>query len=269
VCDIANGTSRDWNHDGIPNGTDKAPLSAEDADGFRDEDGSPDPDNDADGLEDASDACPMTAGPLATRGCPDVDADGDGIPDRLDRCIEVAEDHDEFLDDDGCPDPDNDADGVDDAVDACPRVAGPKEENGCLPKDSDADGVADFEDNCPFEGGPRANAGCEALHRQLISLTLAELIPAEPIAYEHGKAAPSRKSVPTLDNLAQVLAMHPEIWQVQIVVEEPTVSSLTIDRANAVKTALVKKGVAPNRLAVLAGSTGAQSLKTRFMIQRR
>ena len=70
---------------------DNCPLDAEDFDGFRDEDGCPDPDNDNDGVIDAQD------------GCPDEMEDIDG-----------------FQDYDGCPDPDNDGDGVLDAADNCP-----------------------------------------------------------------------------------------------------------------------------------------------------
>src|SRR4030095_9449198 len=62
-------------------------------------------------------------------GCPDNDNDGDGIPDAADKCAMEPEDKDGFQDDDGCPDPDNDGDGVVDAQDKC--AAAPETENGC------------------------------------------------------------------------------------------------------------------------------------------
>src|SRR5262249_43950564 len=61
---------------------------AEDKDGFQDEDGCPDPDNDGDGVLDGKDKCPATQGPVENSGCPDSDGDGDGIVDRVDNCPE-------------------------------------------------------------------------------------------------------------------------------------------------------------------------------------
>ena len=40
----------------------------EDLDGFQDEDGCPDPDNDGDGIVDRLDACPNDPGPLENQG---------------------------------------------------------------------------------------------------------------------------------------------------------------------------------------------------------
>ena len=66
--------------------------SAEDWDGFEDEDGCADPDNDQ-----------------------------DGYPDVIDQCPDEREDPDGFEDWDGCSDPDNDDDGVADNDDQCPE----------------------------------------------------------------------------------------------------------------------------------------------------
>jgi hypothetical protein len=54
---------------------DKCPQAPEDFDGFQDQDGCPDPDNDA-----------------------------DGIPDSLDKCPNAPEDYNGYMDADGCPD---------------------------------------------------------------------------------------------------------------------------------------------------------------------
>ncbi|MGC3996588.1 MAG: OmpA family protein [Anaeromyxobacter sp.] len=72
--------------DGLDDPLDRCALDAEDLDGFQDEDGCPDADNDGDGVVDRSDACPNTPGSVETRGCPSTDADGDGVPDGEDRC---------------------------------------------------------------------------------------------------------------------------------------------------------------------------------------
>ncbi len=88
-----------------PTRSNKCPNEPEDKDGFEDED-----------------------------GCPDLDNDQDGIPDALDKCPNEPEDKDGFEDEDGCPDPDNDQDGIPDVIDKCPNEPGPPEENGCPKK---------------------------------------------------------------------------------------------------------------------------------------
>jgi OOP family OmpA-OmpF porin len=66
----------DFDHDGIPDGADLCPREAEDADGFEDQDGCPDPDNDKDRIPDARDKCPNVAeiynGVDDDDGCPDA-----------------------------------------------------------------------------------------------------------------------------------------------------------------------------------------------------
>jgi outer membrane protein OmpA-like peptidoglycan-associated protein len=93
------------------------------------------PDRDLDGIPDTIDACPDTAEDLDgyqdEDGCPDPDNDRDGVPDALDRCPNQPEDLDGYQDTDGCPDPDDDQDGVPDSVDRCPREAGPPVSEGC------------------------------------------------------------------------------------------------------------------------------------------
>ncbi len=114
----------DCDEDGIFGSQDKCPREKEDYDGFEDEDGCPDPDNDMDGILDGDDQCPDDAEDFDDfedeDGCPDVDRDGDGIMDIDDACPDDPEDLDGFEDADGCPDPDNDGDGVLDGADQCP-----------------------------------------------------------------------------------------------------------------------------------------------------
>jgi OmpA-OmpF porin, OOP family len=128
--------------DGIPDEKDRCPNEPEDFDGFQDEDGCPDHDNDHDGVPDIRDACPFDIEdglpPKPDDGCPvdKTDTDGDGIMDNVDKCPEEAEDKDGFQDEDGCPDPDNDGDGVPDQFDQCPDDP------------EDLDGFED-DDGCP------------------------------------------------------------------------------------------------------------------------
>jgi outer membrane protein OmpA-like peptidoglycan-associated protein len=77
-------------------------------------------------------------GYLDDDGCPDVDNDADGIADAADKCPSQPEDLDGFEDQDGCPDPDNDGDTVADTDDLCPNAAGLPggDRPGCPKKDS-------------------------------------------------------------------------------------------------------------------------------------
>ncbi len=128
----------DEDGDGIVDERDVCPTLPEDFDGFEDEDGCPEPDNDHDLVPDLDDRCPNEAPAdgrdLDDDGCTDprVDTDGDGIEDGDDRCPTDAEDRDGFEDEDGCPDPDNDGDGLLDADDRCPNAPGAIERgDGC------------------------------------------------------------------------------------------------------------------------------------------
>jgi hypothetical protein len=98
----------DTDGDGIPDVSDRCPTAAEDADGYQDADGCPDPDNDGDGIPDAIDGAPDLAedidGYEDLDGIPDLDNDGDGIVDARDMCPDEPEDLDGFEDQDGCPD---------------------------------------------------------------------------------------------------------------------------------------------------------------------
>jgi OOP family OmpA-OmpF porin len=94
--------------DGISGKADKCPDVAEDKDGFEDEDGCPDDDNDKDGIPDAKDKCPDKAetvnGVDDDDGCPEVDSDGDGILGSRDKCPDEPETKNGYKDEDGCPD---------------------------------------------------------------------------------------------------------------------------------------------------------------------
>ncbi len=65
-------------------------------------------DRDRDGIVDKFDKCPLLAEDLDNfmdnDGCPEADNDQDGIPDINDLCPMEVEDHDGFQDGDGCPD---------------------------------------------------------------------------------------------------------------------------------------------------------------------
>ncbi len=115
----------DFDGDGIVNIEDGCPEQTEDFDGFEDNDGCPEFDNDKDGIVDINDECVNEAedfdGFNDEDGCPDPDNDEDGILDSQDGCPDLREDFDSFEDNDGCPELDNDEDGIVDENDKCPN----------------------------------------------------------------------------------------------------------------------------------------------------
>ncbi|MBT8390338.1 MAG: OmpA family protein [Ignavibacteria bacterium] len=137
----------DIDEDGIVNRFDACPENAEDYDGFEDDDGCPEDDNDLDGVKDELDRCPDEPedydGFQDLDGCPDMDNDGDGILDVYDKCKNTKEDFDGFEDKDGCPDTDNDGDGIVDSLDQCPNE--PETFNGI----NDLDGCPDESKGTP------------------------------------------------------------------------------------------------------------------------
>ncbi len=247
---------RDNDGDGLEDGDDGAPMRPEDFDGFEDGDGVPDPDNDGDEVMDWDDGCPLTPGPVPNRGCPDADADGDGVDDRQDACPEVAEDIDQFADDDGCPDPDDDLDGVADGEDNCPREAGPAENLGCPDTDVDGDSVVDRLDNCPTQAGDPRNQGCVAPQLVKINTSLDQprLEILEKVHFAIGRAVIQPRSFPLLNDVAAVLKAHPEIKKLQVEGHTDSTGSMALNlrlsdrRAEAVRRYLIRKGVESGRL---------------------
>ena len=147
-------------------------------------------------------------------GCPDLDNDNDGVADGDDKCVAVAEDKDDFEDSDGCPDLDDDKDGTADDADGCKREAGPRINQGCPDQDRDKDTVVDRLDNCPDEAGTPENGGCQA--KQLVVITDAKLQILDRVYFTTGKDVIEPKSFPLLDNIAAVLKAHPEIGKIRI-----------------------------------------------------
>lgn len=143
---------------------DICPGEDEDLDGFEDEDGCPDPDNDRDLILDVDDLCPLVAespnGRLDHDGCPEPeielqdlppgdDADHDGVDDHHDRCPLEPETVNGVRDYDGCPESPESLDPPGDAApfgaEGEPELAMRLPQNG----DADGDGVADLSDRCP------------------------------------------------------------------------------------------------------------------------
>ena len=222
---------RDLDGDGLEDYEDRCPAEAEDRDGFEDEDGCPDLDNDRDGIEDVRDRCPDEPedpdGFEDEDGCPDPDNDGDGVLDASDACPNDPEDADGYQDEDGCPDPDNDGDGILDDVDRCPDRA--ENFNGC----EDTDG-------CPESAR--------------VCVTEEKIVIFDKIYFKTNRAKIKPESFPILDELARVLIANPRIRRVRV--EGHTDDrgrdrynlKLSKKRARAVMDYLIRAGVAAERL---------------------
>jgi outer membrane protein OmpA-like peptidoglycan-associated protein len=183
----------DADEDGILDAFDACVAEPEDKDGFKDEDGCPDPDNDEDGVFDGSDQCVVDAEDRDDYqdedGCPDLDNDGDGKLDPDDKCPNESEDVDGFADDDGCPEPDNDNDRILDAADKCPTEA--EVYNG-----------KDDEDGCPDETLAKVEQG--------------KIVILQKIFFDTGKATIKKESYPVLEAVAGILKANPDIKKVAI-----------------------------------------------------
>jgi hypothetical protein len=112
----------DDDNDGLPDVQDFCRTVPEDYDGFQDEGGCPDTDNDLDGICDPGFLSIACVGSDTGRYLWKAPLGGTAD------CRNVAEDIDNFHDNDGCPEPDNDYDAFPDAADDCPGAdtnAGP------------------------------------------------------------------------------------------------------------------------------------------------
>lgn len=229
------------------------------------------PDRDLDGTLDTDDLCPDTKGTPTMQGCPDRDEDG--IADRQDKCPDEAgeakfsgcpdRDGDGIVDgDDKCPDvagvaafggcPDTDADGIEDATDECPQIPGTAVTKGCPDKDDDS--IADAKDECPNVWGTPKYKGCPPPTPKKVQITKTKIVILDKVFFATGKSRIKNKSYGLLKDVATVLKDNE--WVKKVRVEGHTDDTgkhdfnvkLSQARAEAVKTFLVKKGVAEERL---------------------
>lgn len=213
-------------------------------------------DRDGDSLYDRDDRCPNEPGPRP-EGCPPPppppDQDGDGFVDANDPCPTESEDNYPPDGNDGCPNKDVDKDGIPIPADLCPEQLGIAPD-GCPPKDSDADGIMDPDDKCVAEPETKNNFddadGCpDELPKEVAKFTGV----IKGILFDSGKAIIRPASFPLLDDAVVVLQQYPTL---KIRISGHTDdkgkhdfnTQLSLDRANAVKTYLLAKGVGEERI---------------------
>ncbi len=265
----------DRDGDGLKDDVDKCPDDPEDKDGFEDEDGCPDKDNDRDGIPDDDDKCPNDPedkdGFEDEDGCPDKDKDdrdGDGIRDAIDKCPDDPEDFDKFQDEDGCPDPDNDQDGILDDDDLCPNQPedkdGFEDKDGCPDPDNDSDRILDKDDACPRRDGQTKKEtaetyngvddtdGCPDRGRVVVTDTKIEIL--DKIYFEYDSDVIQKRSFAILDAIAATMQGNPDILLVEIQghTDERGSDAYNLDlsdrRAASVRRYLTEHGVTAGRL---------------------
>ncbi|MBC7536118.1 MAG: OmpA family protein [Ferruginibacter sp.] len=201
-------------------------------------------DTDLDGVVDSIDNCPTTFGLASLNGCPD--RDGDGIADIKDNCPDVAG----VAKYQGCPIPDTDGDGVNDDEDKCPSVAGIAKYQGCPIPDSDADGVNDEVDKCPNRAGTISNQGCPVIAKEVIEKFN---YAAKNVFFATGSFTLLPKSFKSLNEVASLMATDESLLlsidgHTDAQGADDKNMTLSDNRAAAVKTYLVSKGVSENRV---------------------
>jgi outer membrane protein OmpA-like peptidoglycan-associated protein len=151
------------------------------------------------------------------------DVDGDGVLDKDDRCVEEPEDVDGFRDLDGCPEPDNDGDGILDGDDECPELTGDASHRGCPAK-------------------------------TFVKILDGKVIIFGKVQFRTGSADIEKNSEPLLDQIAQAFDANPQAGKIRIdghtdnVGDPKSNKKLSEQRAEAVKRALVKRGLSSGRL---------------------
>lgn len=202
-------------------------------------------DTDGDKVADRFDRCPTHVGapPL---GCPlaDNDRDGDGFTDRLDDCP------DDFGGTPvGCPPPsDLDGDGLVEPEDRCPTVRG-SSTDGCLP-------------DAPTRPGGAVTPEVAALEGVLGDIT-----------FDHNTAKLQKSAHAKLSAIADVLAQQPGV-RIELAGHtddrgsDETNRALSHERAEAVRNALIDRGIAAERITT-RGAGGDEPLATNATPQGR
>jgi outer membrane protein OmpA-like peptidoglycan-associated protein len=137
-----------------------------------------------------------------------------------------------------------------------PTVTAPLDPVTATATDRDGDGIPDVDDKCPDE--PETYNGFDDLdgcpdHGRVI-VTDSSVMILEPIRFAKGAGTLDASALPIIDAVAKTLAANPEIVQIEIggnaSGDEVDPWGLATRRANAVRDALVERGIDARRLVV-------------------
>ena len=274
---------RDTDHDGIRNDKDKCPIEAEDKDGFQDDDGCPDLDNDGDMRLDSEDKCPNEKEDIDgfedDDGCPEKDNDKDGIDDTDDRCPNDAEDGLQPYPHDGCPGSkrDSDDDGVSDADDKCPDDVEDKDGfedwDGCPDPDNDGDGINDEDDKCPLCSAASGDAdgdGCPDLappvDERIAHMNGDLVVLGAPIAFDrHDKLTSPGGKLAAAAGALMLGQRDVTKWAIVVAVDkghsEHRAQVHANRRATALKEALAAAGIKEDSYELLAATADRDTVR--------
>jgi outer membrane protein OmpA-like peptidoglycan-associated protein len=224
-------------------------------------------DSDEDGVFDGLDQCPNTprGATVDPNGCPS-DTDGDSVFDGIDQCPNTPPGS--AVDQRGCP-VDDDGDGVLNTQDQCPGTPPGTEVDarGCtIERDIDGDGVPDNRDRCPntAAGQEVDEIGCPILFQ--VEQGQVRRLVLRGVAFETGRSALTQDSYGILDQIAERLVARPDV-RIEVAGHTDNTGSrslnmrLSLERAQAVKAYLARKGVEPSRM-VSAGYGPDQPIAT-------
>ncbi|TNE53538.1 MAG: OmpA family protein [Bacteroidetes bacterium] len=180
-----------------------------------------------------------------------MDDDKDGVPNYLDQEPGTAEDA--TVDTKGRTVTvekvvDMDGDGVLDVNDFCPTIPGTASANGCPDKDND--GVYDFIDKCPTLPGVQSTGGCPEVKNEVKTLMSKAM---KGVQFVSGKSTILKKSYSILNQVADVMNANPTYYldingHTDNVGNADNNMTLSKERAQAVQTYLMSKGVAADRM---------------------
>jgi len=179
-------------------------------------------------------------------GCPIPDTDKDGINEEEDKGPSVAG----LARYQGCPVPDTDKDGINDEDDKCKDVFGLARYQGCPVPDKDGDDVNDEEDKCVTIPGSKENFGCPVITEEIKKKVNTA---AKNILFVSGSAKLQSSSNKGLNEVVQIMKDNPAM---NLSVDSHTDNAgndelnqkLSENRAAAVKTYIVSKGIDANRI---------------------
>lgn len=230
------------------------------------------PDTDGDGLKDGEEVTQFRTSPRVS------DTDGDGLTDGDEHLKYLTDKLNRDSDGDGITDGDevhrdinpltrdSDGDGLSDGDEVVIHRTSPKladtdgdelgdykeindTKTNALSTDTDEDGVKDAEDDCPQVPGDVTRQGCPE------TLPRGQSLDVAGIEFELNKAVLLDNSIPTLLKADTILRAYPNI---RISIEGHTdnngdadfLKRLSLDRAKAVRSWLIDRGISASRLEV-------------------